>query len=130
LQGTRVPIENKYKIGSDEGSSTMNKIKDLSEKLIYLSQTKFDIAYVVSVVSEFIYDPREQHLEPMNRILQYLKTSLGRGLLFKRNGKLNTEVCELLHLKVILNDLKVKCEEPMTLYCDNKPSITIAHNPV
>ena len=39
-------------------------------------------------------------------------------------------VCELLWLKIILEDLKVKWEEPMRLYCDNKSAISIAHNPV
>jgi len=39
-------------------------------------------------------------------------------------------VCELLWLKIILSDLKVACEEPMILYCDNKSAISIAHNPV
>jgi len=39
-------------------------------------------------------------------------------------------MCELLWLKIILNDLKVACEEPMILYCDNKSAISIVHNPV
>ena len=39
-------------------------------------------------------------------------------------------VCELLWMKIILDDLKVKCEESMNLFCDNKSAISIAHNPV
>ena len=39
-------------------------------------------------------------------------------------------VCELLWLKIILEDLKIKVEGPMRLYCDNKSAISIAHNPV
>ena len=39
-------------------------------------------------------------------------------------------VCELLWLKTILEDLKIKVEGPMRLYCDNKSAISIAHNPV
>ncbi|KAK2980438.1 hypothetical protein RJ640_013992 [Escallonia rubra] len=38
--------------------------------------------------------------------------------------------CELLWLKTILKDLKIKLEAPMKLYCDNKSAINIAHNPV
>ncbi|KAK3038196.1 hypothetical protein RJ639_030303 [Escallonia herrerae] len=30
-------------------------------------------------------------------------------------------ICELLWLKIILKDLKIKLETPMKLYCDNKP---------
>ena len=39
-------------------------------------------------------------------------------------------VCELLWLKIILEDLKINCDGPMKLYCDNKSAISIAHNPV
>ena len=39
-------------------------------------------------------------------------------------------ICELLWLKIILEDLKIKWEGPMKLYCDNKSAISIAHNPV
>ena len=39
-------------------------------------------------------------------------------------------VCELLWLKIILDDLRIKWEDPMKLYCDNKSAINIAHNPV
>ncbi|GAV56481.1 hypothetical protein CFOL_v3_00023, partial [Cephalotus follicularis] len=38
--------------------------------------------------------------------------------------------CDLLWLKIILEDLKIKWEGPMKLYCDNKSAINIAHNPV
>lgn len=39
-------------------------------------------------------------------------------------------ICELLWIKIILDDLKIKWEGPMKLLCDNKSAINIAHNPV
>ena len=39
-------------------------------------------------------------------------------------------ICELLWLKIILEDLRIKSDNPMRLYCDNKSAISIAHNPV
>lgn len=39
-------------------------------------------------------------------------------------------VCELLWIKNVLNDLKIKWDGPMRLYCDNKSAISIADNPV
>ncbi|BAT73097.1 hypothetical protein VIGAN_01055600 [Vigna angularis var. angularis] len=39
-------------------------------------------------------------------------------------------ICELLWIKIILDDLKVDLKGPMKLYCDNKSAIEIAHNPV
>ena len=39
-------------------------------------------------------------------------------------------ICELLWMKIILLDLRIKYEAPMRLFCDNKSAINIAHNPV
>lgn len=39
-------------------------------------------------------------------------------------------VCEFQWLKIILEDLKIKSDGPMRLYCDNKYAISIAHNPM
>lgn len=39
-------------------------------KLIYLSHTKPDVAYAVSVVSQFVHDPGI--VQPAQRIVQYL----------------------------------------------------------
>jgi len=60
---TGVPIEQNHRIGSHEGSSTVNKGQYLRlGKLIYLAHTRPDIAYAVSVVSQFMHDPRERHI--------------------------------------------------------------------
>ena len=37
-------------------------------------------------------------------------------------------VCELLWLKIILEDLKIRWDGPIRLYYDNKSAISIAHN--
>jgi len=37
-------------------------------------------------------------------------------------------ICELLWLKIILEDLKIRWDKPMKLYYDNKYAISIAHN--
>ena len=39
-------------------------------------------------------------------------------------------LCELLWLKIILDDFRIKWDYPMKLYCDNKSAINIAHNPI
>jgi len=38
------------------------------------------------------------------------------------------EICLLLWLKITLKDLKIKCDEPMRIYCNNKFAISITHN--
>lgn len=39
-------------------------------------------------------------------------------------------ICELLWLKFILENLRIKYDEPIRLNYDNKYAISIAHNPV
>lgn len=41
-----------------------------------------------------------------------------------------TGICEIMCVKIILEDLKIQWSGPMRLYCDNKSAISIAHNPV
>ncbi|KAM1462583.1 hypothetical protein ACFXTO_047598 [Malus domestica] len=131
-----------------------------------------------------MHDPGEQHMNAVMRILRYLKGSLGKGILFKRNNHLGVEgytdadwaglvddrcstlgyftfvrgnlvtwrskkqnvvalssaeaeykgmalgICEILWLKLLLQDLGIKIDQPMKLFCDNKVVRDIAHNPV
>ena len=39
-------------------------------------------------------------------------------------------MCKQLWLKIVLEDLKIKWDGPMRLYCDNKSTINITHNSV
>ena len=39
-------------------------------------------------------------------------------------------ICELLWIKIVLDDLGIKWERIMKLNCDNKSTINIAHNPL
>ena len=57
----------------------------------WLIKTRPDIAYAVSIVSQFLHSPRKAHLQAIHRILQYLKGSLGKGILFKRDTGLHIE---------------------------------------
>ena len=39
-------------------------------------------------------------------------------------------ICEMMWIKRFLEELKVSTSSPMKLYCDNKATIAIAHNPI
>ena len=52
-------------------------------KLIYLSHTRPDIAYAVSIISQFMHSPTKRHLEAAYHILRYFKGTPGKGLLFQ-----------------------------------------------
>ena len=60
-------------------------------KLNYLTITRLDISFVVSVLSQFMKDPRLPHWEAVIRIVRYLKAHPGHGLLYKHNGHLRVE---------------------------------------
>ena len=50
-----------------------------------------EIAYVVDLVSQFMYNQKEVHLQVVYRILHYLKVTLEKGVLFKESTKLSLE---------------------------------------
>ena len=53
-------------------------------KLIYLSHTRPYISFVVSVVGQFMQTPNEEHMKVVNRILRYLKSTPGIGMMFRK----------------------------------------------
>ena len=54
-------------------------------RLMYLAHTRPDLAYALSIVSQFMHNPEEQHINAVMRILRYLKSVLGKGVLFTKN---------------------------------------------
>ena len=60
-------------------------------RLIYLLHTRPDIAFSVSMVSQFMHSPNSKHFEAVYRILRYLKGTPGKGLLYKAQGHLKIE---------------------------------------
>ena len=58
--------------------------------LIYFTVRRSDIAYIVRLVSQFIYKPRDS-LEAYLRILTYIKGSLSKWLLYKNHGLVRIE---------------------------------------
>ncbi|KAJ9561968.1 hypothetical protein OSB04_007128 [Centaurea solstitialis] len=81
------PIETNHKltIHPDQVPTNKERYQRLVGKLIYLSHTRPDIAYAVSVVSRFMHAPSKDHMEAAYRILRYLKASPGKGLFFGKN---------------------------------------------
>ena len=84
------PAVQNLKLGEypDQIPANKERYQRLVGKLIYLSHTRPDIAYAVSVVSQFMHSPSDMHMEAVTRILRYLKGSPGRGIQFKKHGHL------------------------------------------
>lgn len=81
------PIETNHKLSilPDQVPTNKERYQKLVGKLIYLSHTRPDIAYAVSVVSRFMHAPSEEHMKAVYRILKYLKATPGKGLFFGKN---------------------------------------------
>ena len=52
---------------------------------MYLAHTRSDLAYALSIVSQFMHNPGEQRMNAVMHILRYLKLSPGKGILFTKN---------------------------------------------
>jgi len=87
------PIDLKHRLENDEEGATTDKgqYQRLVGKLIYLAHTRPDIAYALSVVSQFMHNPKDSHLQVVYRLLRYLKSTPGKGILYKNHGNLNLE---------------------------------------
>ena len=59
------PIEQNHKLSKALREKKVNRkmYQWLVGRLIYLAHTRLDIAYSVSVISQFMHDPREIHLQ-------------------------------------------------------------------
>ncbi|XP_040372840.1 uncharacterized mitochondrial protein AtMg00810-like [Rosa chinensis] len=85
------PIEQNHKLAEYPNQTLTKKARyqRLVGRLIYLSHTRPDIAYAVSVVSQFMHNPSETHMEAVIRILRYLKSAPGKGLMFSKHSHLD-----------------------------------------
>ena len=57
-------------------------------RLLYFTVSRPDITFTVHKLSQFVSQPRQPHLDAAHHLLQYLKSSLGQGLLFSAYSSL------------------------------------------
>ena len=75
----------------EEGSTNRSTYQWMMGKLIYISHVWANIAYAISIVSQFIHVLLKSHLEVIFKIIRYLKATLGKGVIFQRNDDLRLE---------------------------------------
>ncbi|RVW21527.1 Retrovirus-related Pol polyprotein from transposon RE1 [Vitis vinifera] len=95
-------------------------------RLIYHAHTWPDIAYSATPGKEFCSKKNNTLALEAYTDADYAARSSAKS----EFRVIAQGLCELLWLKIILDDLRIKWDGPMKLYCDNKSAINIAHNPI
>ena len=83
------PIVLGLKLGKDEGGAGVDATayKQMVGRLMYMTATRPDLAYVVSLISRFMERPTELHQAAMKRVLRYLKGTTEFGIFYKKVEK-------------------------------------------
>ncbi|XP_047267861.1 uncharacterized mitochondrial protein AtMg00810-like [Capsicum annuum] len=88
------PLETNIKLTSVEVDETKGVkgdivLKDMTlyqrvvGKLMYATITRPDISHAVQTLSQFMQQPKRSHLEATNRMVRYLKGTVGQGIWLK-----------------------------------------------
>ncbi|XP_060210330.1 uncharacterized mitochondrial protein AtMg00810-like [Lycium barbarum] len=80
----------------DELLEDQGSYQRLIGKLLYLTVTILDIAYSVQTLSQFLQQPKRSHMEAALRIVRYVKTQPGQGILMSSTRKdIVTTFCDV-----------------------------------
>jgi len=112
-KSVETPMNPNAKLLARQGEllSDPEKYRRLFGKLNYLTVTRPDISFAVSVVSQFLNSPFVDHLNAVTRILKYIKGSPGKGLLYGHNDHtgvvcyINADYTGLYQIEYLLSDI-------------------------
>ena len=78
----KFPMETHHKLAltSRSNMGDVTSYRRLIGRLMYLTITRPELCYAVHVLSQFMHELREQHMEAAKRVLRYLKWVPGQGL--------------------------------------------------
>lgn len=72
-------------------ATAASSYRRLIGRLIYLTNTRPDISYVVQQLSQFMNVPTIDHQKAASRVLRYLKGSPGQGLFYPASGSIHIQ---------------------------------------
>jgi len=77
-------MEQNLKLTPSEGSALSDPppYRRLVGRLIYLTVTRLDIAYPVNILSQFMQELHQPHMDAPIRLFRYIKTTPRQGLFF------------------------------------------------
>lgn len=76
------------KLDMDDGGECIDQTfyKQIIGSLIYITMTRPDLQFVVSLLSRFMAKPTQLHLQAAKRVLRYLSGTMDFGIWYKRGG--------------------------------------------
>ena len=82
------PIVPGCKLVKDEGGVKVDKTyyKQVVGSLMYLTTTRPDLMFVVSIISRYMENPPELHLQTAKRVLRYLRGTIDFGIFYRKGG--------------------------------------------
>ena len=88
------PMEQNHNLAADKSPFLMNpaRYRRLPGRLIYLLFARLDLSYSVHLLSQFMQAPREAHWEAAMRIVRFLKSTAGQGIIFRSHTDLTLTV--------------------------------------
>ncbi|CAN0874921.1 Retrovirus-related Pol polyprotein from transposon RE1 [Linum grandiflorum] len=88
-KGNKSPMDVNLKLNANQGETLQDPsiYRNLVGRLHYLTITRPDIAFAVQQLSQFQANPCSEHLEAAHRILRYLKSAPGQGLIYRANNQ-------------------------------------------
>ncbi|GJZ79190.1 uncharacterized mitochondrial protein-like protein [Tanacetum coccineum] len=97
VKPSAIPMDPIVKLISIDGKplTDPSKYRTLVGKLLYLTITRPDLAFVAHALSQFSHDPRTTHYKALIKVLRYIKFCPGQGLFFPANNSLKlTTYCD------------------------------------
>eukprot|EP00253_Pinus_taeda_P003153 PITA_03153 len=132
-RSTETPLQQNLKLSSDDGTKEVDATtyRPLVGSLIYLTTTRPDLAYSVSVLSQFMSKQFESHSIAAKSVLSYLCGTINYGILYTDVSDVTLAVtCEAIWLRRLLNDAGKEQKNSTSFKSDNQSTIKLAHNPV
>ena len=82
------PTEPGSKLRKDDGEKEVDNtyFKPIVGSLMYLTSTRPDIMYAVSLISRYMEKPSEIHLNAARRVLRYVKGTIDYGVFYKKEN--------------------------------------------
>jgi len=83
-----LPQNHKLAYASGKSMSDPSRYRRLVGRLIYLGTTRPELSYAIHTLSQYMQDPKPEHWEAALRVVRYLKSSPGQGILLRSNTSL------------------------------------------